>query len=405
MNILLVSTLYPEPDEQGIVKDTKAVHYFAREWVKMGHRVVVLHPYRNPVTKLSRCFSRRNGTIRRNVIEGVEVLLYELQLFVPHNYVPMAWQQRRAVSAFIDYLRENMQDFSPDAVTVHFPLTNLEMVEKLKEWDKLNMTPFFAVFHGSDVRQLQSGGTDLRTITRLFNKCLFRSSKLRDSAEKCGLIGSPDSIALSGIEESLVMDEWDLKLKLNQREKNVYRVSYVGKLNSQKNVTTIIRAVSLLINRFNVLLDIVGDGPMDGELKNLANELNVAESVNFHGRKSREDSIRVMRDADVFVMVSKNETFGLVYIEAMAQGCIPIGSRNEGIDGVIKHGENGLLVSPDDEKQLAEELVAIFEMDAERRKELAYNSYRTAKTMTSMCMAQKYLNFIRSNDYNENSLE
>ena len=44
---------------------------------------------------------------------------------------------------------------------------------------------------------------------------------------------------------------------------------------------------------------------------------------------------------NVWIMISKNETFGLVYLEAMARGCITIGSRNQGIDGVINHGVNG----------------------------------------------------------------
>ena len=57
----------------------------------------------------------------------------------------------------------------------------------------------------------------------------------------------------------------------------------------------------------------------------------------------REEVIRQMDNHDVFVMISRNETFGLVYLEAMARGCITIASRNEGFDGVIEHGVNGFL--------------------------------------------------------------
>ena len=48
-----------------------------------------------------------------------------------------------------------------------------------------------------------------------------------------------------------------------------------------------------------------------------------------------------MEESDVFAMVSSPETFGLVYIEAMAKGCVTIGSKGEGIDGVIVNNENG----------------------------------------------------------------
>ena len=47
--------------------------------------------------------------------------------------------------------------------------------------------------------------------------------------------------------------------------------------------------------------------------------------------------------SDVFVLPSVNETFGMVYLEAMSQGCIPIGTSGEGIDGIIENGKNGYL--------------------------------------------------------------
>lgn len=51
-----------------------------------------------------------------------------------------------------------------------------------------------------------------------------------------------------------------------------------------------------------------------------------------------------MLASDCFIMISKNEAFGLVYLEAMSAGCITIASRGEGFDGVIIHGVNGFYV-------------------------------------------------------------
>ena len=60
----------------------------------------------------------------------------------------------------------------------------------------------------------------------------------------------------------------------------------------------------------------------------------------------------MLKQHDVFIMISKNETFGLVYLEAMAVGCITIASRQEGFDGIIKHGYNGFLCEAGNQEEL-----------------------------------------------------
>ena len=52
-------------------------------------------------------------------------------------------------------------------------------------------------------------------------------------------------------------------------------------------------------------------------------------------------------------MISKEETFGLVYLEAMSMGCITIASKNEGMEGIIIDGENGFLCTAGDDDELA----------------------------------------------------
>ena len=102
-----------------------------------------------------------------------------------------------------------------------------------------------------------------------------------------------------------------------------------------------------------------------------------------------------MFDSDVFVMVSENETLGLVYLEAMAQGCIPIGSRGEGIDGIIVSGQNGYLVNPNKENDLRSILLEISNLSYNEKANMARQAYDTARIMTSYNMAKKYINCIQ----------
>jgi len=59
---------------------------------------------------------------------------------------------------------------------------------------------------------------------------------------------------------------------------------------------------------------------------------------------------------DAFILPSYSETFGIVYLEAMAAGIVTVGVRGQGIDGVIKHGDNGLLVEPKSIKSIEQQI-------------------------------------------------
>ena len=93
----------------------------------------------------------------------------------------------------------------------------------------------------------------------------------------------------------------------------------------------------------NFVINFIGEGKEMENLKALTSKYSLYDHVHFWGRIPREQVIRIMNETDCFIMVSKFETFGLVYLEAMAKGCITIASKNEGMDGIIRNGENGFL--------------------------------------------------------------
>jgi glycosyltransferase involved in cell wall biosynthesis len=88
-------------------------------------------------------------------------------------------------------------------------------------------------------------------------------------------------------------------------------------------------------------------------LQDLCARLNVVERVHFLGRQSRTQVADAMRRSTVFALPSRYEGLGCVYLEAMSTGKPVIGCRGQGIAEVIRHGSNGFLVGPDNEKELA----------------------------------------------------
>jgi glycosyltransferase involved in cell wall biosynthesis len=96
----------------------------------------------------------------------------------------------------------------------------------------------------------------------------------------------------------------------------------------------------------NIHLTIIGDGPELPKLKVLASGLNITEQVTFCGTLSNSEVKCKMREADIFILTSKKETFGVVLIEAMAVGLPSISTRCGGPEDILTNDNLGILCGP-----------------------------------------------------------
>jgi teichuronic acid biosynthesis glycosyltransferase TuaC len=127
----------------------------------------------------------------------------------------------------------------------------------------------------------------------------------------------------------------------------------VGYLIHRKGHRYVLEAMRQLKDQYPQLIYlIVGDGSEEALLRKMAWEFGLEEKVHFLGRKSQEDVARYMALADIFVLPSWDEAFGVVYLEAMAQGKPVIGCRGEGIEDIITPGKDGFLVRARDPEDL-----------------------------------------------------
>jgi teichuronic acid biosynthesis glycosyltransferase TuaC len=131
----------------------------------------------------------------------------------------------------------------------------------------------------------------------------------------------------------------------------------VSNLKKTKGLDLNIQAVARLLRKYpNLTYYIVGEGEERPNLESLVDKLQLREHVVFLGRLDHPEALRQMASADIFSLPSWQEGFGVVYIEAMAQGIPVIGVKGEGIEDVIIAGENGLLVNPQDTEDLTQAL-------------------------------------------------
>ena len=90
--------------------------------------------------------------------------------------------------------------------------------------------------------------------------------------------------------------------------------------------------------------------------------------MRFVGRQSRRQVADALRRCTIFVLPSRYEALGCVYLEAMSTGKPAIGCRNQGIAEVIHHGWNGLLVGPDNQEELTQAISTLLRDEPARRK-------------------------------------
>ena len=388
MNILVITTFYPHPERNDLLRDTSAIHYIAREWVRQGHRVTVLHCYghyfRELIKEFGRHDFRRYGKVQECPDnEGVRVLLMENQFWVRNAKWYLPCQQRKIAKAINCYFHERQPGYRPDILLVHFPTNYVGIVERLDFSCRKA-----AIFHKTDVATVRAKPQVCPRIQNTYDVLGARTGQLQKKLAKAGI--KTTFLAQSGIDEALILTDAEFRAKWSAKA-HPLRIVYAGNLVSDKKVDTILTALGSWKGRIPFEFTVVGDGVCMSTCIKQAQTLGIADLCRFTGRVTRAETLAEFRKADVFVMISRLETLGLVYLEAMSQGCIAIGSKNEGIDGILVDGQNGYLVEAGNAEELRLRLEHIAAASAAEKQAIAYAGVQTIREMTSQKTAAQYL--------------
>lgn len=147
----------------------------------------------------------------------------------------------------------------------------------------------------------------------------------------------------------VVQNGVDLSLVPNDEKRKPRSVISVGTLKARKCMDRTLEAFARLADEYpDATLTIVGIGEMEEQLRARIGQLGLQSRVTLTGGLPHEEVLRRMAQSDLFVLPSWGEGYGIVYIEAMAAGCIAVGAKDEGIADTITDGENGFLVPAGD---------------------------------------------------------
>lgn len=135
-----------------------------------------------------------------------------------------------------------------------------------------------------------------------------------------------------------------------------------------KGVLAVLRALPAILSDFPAAsYDVAGDGALRDEVEHTARGLGIASHVHLHGRVTAGELDALYRNADVFVLPSRKEGFGIVYLEAWSHGlAVVAGNRDAGTE-VVAEGVTGLLADPGSTEEIAGAVKRLLGDEALRR--------------------------------------
>lgn len=389
MKIMLITTLYPGYVGQSRKEISYALHYFVKDWVESGYevRVIKISPRYPKIFN----FSGKNkihSSVENFQLEGVNISRIDINKIPKIDYLNADINQ-----SFEKINRIIKKEYMPDVIVSHMINPNIYIANKIK--DEHNI-PVILTLHQTDLKNLNNYPKRYKRFTKIINnidKIGFRSDALKRQFDLLNISYSESFLAPSGIEENVLIKNILLEKKINSQAKNIFIAANMIPL---KNIDILIKAFDEVAKKNkHIYLKIAGDGPEKNKLEKLVNQLKLNNRIEFLGFLTREEVLSHMESSDIFAMVSSPETFGLVYLEAMAKGCITIGSLGEGIEGVIQDGINGFLCEPKNIGKLAEKLTTALELDSRNKSDILHNAVDTASKMTGKQMSKNYLEVLK----------
>jgi glycosyltransferase involved in cell wall biosynthesis len=244
-----------------------------------------------------------------------------------------------------------VRQWRPDVVHLHSSYAGLvlrPLLALLPQRPRVVYCPHGWAFDREAPRWLNGAvATVERAWARLCDAVVCISQHERASALRAGLPGDRLVVVANGIGDITPPADVDVANARTLWPARTLRVLFVGRLDRQKGVDILYTALERLGHRAFAL--VVGAAVVADRAATTAAPPN----ARVMGWLARERIAVLCRAADVLVVPSRWEGFGLVALEAMRCGCAVVASRTGGLPEVIDHGVSGLLFEPGDADQLA----------------------------------------------------
>lgn len=375
MRILLITDLYPLENSN----EPKTIKYFAQEWLNQGHKVDIIRP-----NFLLNTVLRKKKVFKSGIYEEDGIKIFNLNFITP----------------FLFDVKNKLPEYfmvgTYDIVISHMPSGSIFASRLIGDSKKT----FVCAVHSSDIEVL----------TNNFYKIFF-APELKKAYEKATLVSARSFVLKDKIEtivpktlgktfvaySGIGKDKIEDKIFFIRKGQEIYntkklKIVTVSSLIKRKNVDVVLKALAK-VDFCDWEYTIVGSGDQFDDLKGFVKYLKIDDKVKFTGTMPQNEVYDILKDANLFILLSQKETFGMAYLEAMAKGNIVIATKNDGVDGIIKDGVNGLTSYPD-ESNLVAAIRTIIDLPYSEIENICINNYNTILEYTQKEAAENYINSI-----------
>lgn len=253
-----------------------------------------------------------------------------------------------------------LSDFNLVHAHIVFPAGLIALIPKF-----IRRKPLIITVHGGLIHSLPKRSPMLKAMVRVILRnadhvVVVSDGLKRSLLELCGVAEAKIDVINMGIDTNIFkpLPKARIRTKLGL-PKEVVIILFVGSLRPVKGLDCLISALSLLKTDRSVHLYIIGQGEEEEPLRDKTGTLGLGGMVSFIGSKSQPDVAEWLAAADIFVMPSLAEGFGLAALEALHCGTPVIASKVGGIPEFVANGKNGFLVDPGNPAELADRLALL----------------------------------------------
>jgi N-acetyl-alpha-D-glucosaminyl L-malate synthase BshA len=240
--------------------------------------------------------------------------------------------------------------------------------------------PIVTTLHGTDITLLGKDKSFKPVIEYAINQSDAVTAVSEDLKEETLLnfkIKDEIKVIPNFIDMSLYKQECNQVLRDKFAKKEEAILVHISNFRKVKRVQDVVKIFEKVNKKVPSKLFMIGDGPERLKAEQLCRKLGIAKHVRFLGKLKVIEKFLCI--ADVFVLPSKTESFGLVALEAMASKVAVISTNSGGLPEVNIDGETGCLSDVGDVKKMANDTIALLK-DTEKLNQFKNNALAHAKT-------------------------
>ena len=376
MKILFTTESYYPIIDGGAIAQHRIVH----ELIKKGHDVRVIAP---------------NFSFKNTIEDDIGSTIYRPRAFL----LPFYMNNKYHFTPFpLRYVKKILDTFKPDVINVcsPYPISICAVI-----WAKKKHIPLVGSIHILPENVLAPFFTSALYPTMVkytwsylvyfYNLVDWATVPTRTGAimyQEKGLVTPVTSIS-NGVDTEMFKPTNEgeyLRKRFNLPKKPL--ILYTGRINQEKNVDVLVKAIPLILNKVDAHFLFCGSGGLKPEMMKLTQDLGVDAHTTFIDFLDWADYPNIFTLADVFVMPAESELQSIVTLEAIASGVPPV-VVNKGAVPELASAENGLVFEPQNSNQLATNIITILS-NKKLRNTMKKNSLKLSEQHSMNAVGTQY---------------